>query len=67
MKIYFNDKEEEVGDGSSLLDALNEKGLADTKGIAVALNDGVAPKASWNEKILKENDKILIISATRGG
>ena len=38
-----------------------------TKGIAVAINQQVIPKARWADTPLQEQDQILIISATQGG
>lgn len=38
-----------------------------TKGIAVAVNQNVVPKANWNDTLLQENDTIIIIKATQGG
>jgi len=40
---------------------------SNNKGIAVALNQQVIPKDSWSQTPLKENDSILIITATQGG
>ena len=37
------------------------------KGIAVALNNRIIPHLFWAETILKDNDSILIITATQGG
>ncbi len=37
------------------------------KGIAVAVNSTVVPKADWENYRLQETDKILIITATQGG
>jgi sulfur carrier protein len=36
-------------------------------GIAVAVNNKVVSKTSWDDYILLETDDILIISATQGG
>ena len=36
-------------------------------GIAVAINNTVVPKSSWNQHFVHETDEILIISATQGG
>lgn len=38
-----------------------------TKGIAVAVNNQVIPKQQWDTTPLKQNDNILIITATQGG
>jgi sulfur carrier protein len=37
------------------------------RGVAVAVNDRVIPRASWPTAKLKENDSVLIIKATQGG
>ena len=37
------------------------------KGIAVALNNRIIPQSAWLETFLKDNDSILIITATQGG
>jgi len=36
-------------------------------GIAIAVNEVVISKTKWSHYTLKENDKILIITATQGG
>ena len=36
-------------------------------GIAVAVNEEILPRADWHEYQVKENDNILIITATQGG
>ncbi|AIM36367.1 sulfur carrier protein ThiS [Sphingobacterium sp. SG20118] len=38
-----------------------------SKGIAVALNNQVIPKKAWSTTQLKNQDTILIITATQGG
>ncbi len=38
-----------------------------TKGIAVALNNQVMPRAQWPATPLNDRDTILIITATQGG
>ncbi|UOU99560.1 sulfur carrier protein ThiS [Chryseobacterium daecheongense] len=37
------------------------------KGIAVALNNRIIPQSDWAETLLKDQDSILIITATQGG
>nr|WP_043589883.1 sulfur carrier protein ThiS [Geminisphaera colitermitum] len=46
---------------------LAELGQADRKGIAVAVNDTVIPRATWPAHSLHDADRILIIQATQGG
>ncbi|GAB2527726.1 sulfur carrier protein ThiS [Spirosoma aerophilum] len=41
--------------------------LADKKGIAVAVNNAIVPRAAWNEFSLSGNEKITVLQATQGG
>ena len=66
MTVYFNNSEINT-DASQLDTLLNQHQLIDKKGIAVALNEEVVPRMLWAETPLKENDKILVITATQGG
>ncbi|MDA3844240.1 MAG: sulfur carrier protein ThiS [Candidatus Kapabacteria bacterium] len=67
MKIYINDEERSLSEAVSLRLMLEEIGMDDTQGCALALNESVIPKDKWNDTKLKENDKVIIIKATRGG
>lgn len=66
MKVIMNDTPIEIS-GSSLVQALSGSGINDLKGLAVAVNDAVIPRATWEKFTLKENDTITIIRATQGG
>jgi len=45
---------------------LTDLGIS-SDGIAVAVNETVVSKTQWSDFHLKENDQILIITATQGG
>ncbi len=65
--IYINDKShpfEKEGSLSELFQSLN---MDITKGIAVALNNKVIPRAEWGNNSVNKNDKIILIKATQGG
>ena len=66
MKLIMNDAPIEIS-GSSLVRALSDSGINDLKGLAVAVNDTIIPRTSWENFILNENDTITIIRATQGG
>lgn len=66
MKVLFNNEELE-SKATTLLELLTEKDLDKKRGIAVALNNEVISRSNWNKTELKDNDKILIITATQGG
>ncbi len=65
--IFINNQAYSLQKGSNLFTALEQNGIQNQKGIAVAVNNAVIPKAEWQNKILNENDKITIIRATQGG
>jgi sulfur carrier protein len=67
MKVRLNDREEDISEQISLQSFLQQHGLTDAKGIAVALNHTVVPRKDWPETSLQQNDTILIIKATQGG
>ncbi len=66
MEIFINNEAFQTQE-DKLGKVLFEKGLADKKGIAVAVNNAVVPKASWETHQLKSQDKITVIKATQGG
>ena len=52
---------------TSLADLLSSEIKFNTNGIAVALNEQVIPKIKWSNTLLKDQDSILIITASQGG
>ena len=46
---------------------LQEKGLMEKTGMAVAINSAVVSKSKWATTELQENDEILLITAAAGG
>ncbi len=42
-------------------------GFQDQKGMAIAVNQQIIPKSTWNSYALSENDQVTIIHATQGG
>ena len=65
--VFVNNKSCTLEANSSLNIPLEQNGITNQKGIAVAVNNAVVPKTEWQSKILNENDKITIIKATQGG
>jgi sulfur carrier protein len=55
--------------GAATLDALVAKKAVDTgqRGIAVALNGAVVPRAAWRETPLRPGDSVEIVRARQGG
>jgi sulfur carrier protein len=54
-------------DGVALAAFLEGEGVDATKGIAVAVNDRVAPRSKWNDVRLTDGDRVEIVTARQGG
>ncbi len=67
MRIFLNDQPREIAPGSTLAELLRELGLAERKGVAVAVNDAVVPRSEWPAQPLAEGARVLVIRATQGG
>jgi sulfur carrier protein len=65
--IRINGESEPLG--AATLEALLAEKAVDTgqRGIAVALNGAVVPRAAWRETRLKPGDSIEIVRAKQGG
>lgn len=67
MRIHVNDTVHELPAAATLADLAHHLGLAARRGIAVAVNDAVIPRAAWPAHALADGDRILVIQATQGG
>ncbi len=68
MVIYVNDEKRTVEDSLVLSNLFQEIGInSKSKGLAIAINEQIVMQKKWSSTILSENDKVLIISATKGG
>ncbi|HUC48771.1 MAG TPA: sulfur carrier protein ThiS [Xanthobacteraceae bacterium] len=66
--IRVNGENEPLG-AERTLDALLAEKTADTlqRGIAVALNGSVVPRAAWRATVLRAGDSVEIVRARQGG
>ena len=66
--IRVNGENEPLGEPTTL-DALLAEKTADIsqRGIAVALNGSVVPRAAWRETMLRAGDSVEIVRARQGG
>jgi len=55
--------------GAATLDALIADKAGDTaqRGVAVALNGAVVPRAAWRDTVLRAGDSVEIVRARQGG
>ncbi|SDY59096.1 sulfur carrier protein ThiS [Hymenobacter psychrophilus] len=67
MVCYVNDLPHPVPPAGTLLQLLAALELAETRGIAVALNDFVVPRTDWPAQPIQAHDRIMVIRATQGG
>ncbi len=67
MEITFNNNKQEIQEQASVQIIINNLIGDKQKGIAVAVNETVVPRAKWDSYVLQPNDKILVIKATQGG
>ena len=65
--IRINGESEPLG--VATLDALLAEKAVDTqqRGIAVALNGAVVPRAAWRDTVLRAGDSVEIVRARQGG
>ena len=67
MRIHVNDTPREIAALAALADLARELGLTEKRGVAVAVNDAVVPRADWPARLLAQGDRVLVIQATQGG
>ncbi|MFN8296152.1 MAG: sulfur carrier protein ThiS [Chitinophagales bacterium] len=67
MIISINNETYTFNENTSLEKAIDTLELEEKKGIALALNEEIIPRSKWNETILNNEDKIIIIGAVAGG
>ena len=67
MEVLVNNKLYAVQPDTTVAALLQFIALPSAKGIAIAVNNQVIPKAHWDQQLLQAEDKIMIIRATQGG
>lgn len=67
--ILVNGEGRDVPAGGGLGDLLREMLIdpASARGIAVAVNEEVVPKQTWEEVRLRQGDRVEVITARQGG
>ncbi len=68
MKIILNGEEREVEAEASVADAVVMAGAPDVaRGVAVAVQGEVVPRAEWDARVLAEGEAIEVVHAVQGG
>ena len=64
--IRVNGKDEQVS-AVTVAELLAARGITKPKGVAVALNGAVVPRAQWATTALRAGDVVEIVRAMQGG
>ena len=67
VAIFLNDQPHELDGHPTLLRLLEAQGLAGRKGVAAAVNGEVVPRSAWENRVLADRDRVLVIRETQGG
>jgi sulfur carrier protein len=67
VSIVVNDEPRAIARGSSVATLARELGVAERKGVAIAVNGSVVPRGGWITHRLADGDRVLVIRATQGG
>jgi len=68
MRIELNGEPRELGAGATLADAVRESGADESaRGVAVALDGEVVPRAEWDSTALDEGRSVEVLAAIQGG
>lgn len=67
MNVTVNGDTHILGDGLSIGQLLDQLGIDQRKGMAVARNGKVIPKSEWDGEELEDGDTIEVVRATQGG
>ncbi|MGL4852303.1 MAG: sulfur carrier protein ThiS [Phocaeicola sp.] len=66
MKILINNKETEVATQATVAQLAKQLELPE-KGVAMAINNQMIPRSTWEEHLLQSGDSLVIIQAACGG
>jgi sulfur carrier protein len=66
MQIYLNGVEKQIPDPSNMAGLIEFLDLSGQR-IAVEVNEELVPRSTFDQHLLKENDRVEIIHAVGGG
>ena len=67
MTILINNEQKTVPDGTTVNEVVLTILQLNPAGMAIAVNDTIVPKHLWEQTLLQENDRMLVIKACSGG
>ncbi|MDD2621812.1 MAG: sulfur carrier protein ThiS [Bacteroidales bacterium] len=67
IQVFVNNREQQIEVASSLMDLMKILHREEDKRLAVAINNKVIARVEWENTILQNDDKIVLIHAVYGG
>jgi sulfur carrier protein len=67
MRLTVNGSSRDDAAGATVADLVRELAPAAARGIAVAVNAEVVPRAQWAETALRDEDSVEVLTAVQGG
>jgi sulfur carrier protein len=67
MQISINSNLTEIQDSTAVSELVHHVLQLNPAGMAIAINDTIVPRHLWEETLLQESDKVLVIKACSGG
>ena len=68
MMVVLNGERHELSSGARVRDAVLAAGAApDGRGVAVALDGEVVPRARWDDVALEDGQSVEVVRAVQGG
>ncbi|MEU5908335.1 sulfur carrier protein ThiS [Micromonospora sp. NPDC047527] len=66
MKLTVNGTGRSVPGGASVADLVRDI-VPEQRGVAVAVNGEVVPRAGWPATVLRDGDRVEVLTAAQGG
>jgi sulfur carrier protein len=68
MTVELNGRPVELEEGAAVSDAVSRSGAGgETRGVAVAVDGEVVPRAAWEQTRLAEGQRVEVVRAIQGG
>lgn len=66
MNVMLNGERSEIDPGVTVA-ALVDRLLESPKGVAIAVNEEVVPRSQWRDVELQADDRVEVLTASKGG
>ena len=66
MTVVVNGAERALSEATTIAELVRTLGAA-PRGVAVAVNDEVVPRSTWDARVLADGDRVEVLGAVQGG